>query len=68
MEAVSDSLKSGAGTFGYRELAKRRCRAPVRPMLRVAPQRVTLKMVRAGKPRLLTPKHRFTVPPDGPVG
>ena len=64
-EPVSHSLKGRAGALGYRDLAKRRCRAPVRPKLRVVPQRVTLKMVRAGLHRLLTPKHRSTVPRDG---
>ena len=52
MEAVSHSLKSSAETLSYRELAKRCCRTPAGPKLRVAPQRVALKTLRAGPHRL----------------
>jgi len=53
MEAVSHSLNSSAGTLSHRELAKRRCRAPAGPKLRVTPQRVALKTLRAGPHRLV---------------
>ena len=53
MDAVSHSLKSSAGTLSYCELAKRRCRAPVSPKLRVVQQRVALKTLRAGPHRLV---------------
>jgi hypothetical protein len=42
------SLKSHAGDFSYRELAKRRCRAPAGAKLRVA-----LKTLGAGAHRLV---------------